>query len=99
GYCENPVVLVEQGDKELYRVCFPTILQQGEKILYSSVDGNLYCLRVDQAGNETNFADSLDINNTNFFKLPVGDSQIEFTSDTGATNRTVLTIYRFYRAV
>ena len=99
GYCENPVVLVEQGDRELYRVCFPTILQQGEKILYSSVDGNLYCLRVDQAGNETNFVDSLDINNTNFFKLPVGDSQIEFSSDTGATNRTVLTIYRFYRAV
>ena len=78
---------------------FPTILQTGEKILYSSVDGNLYCYRVDEEGAEENFSDSLDINNTNFFKLPVGDSQIEFTSDTGASNRTVMTIYRFYRAV
>ena len=99
GYCENPSVIVTQGGKELFRVQFPTILQTGEKILYSSVDGNLYCYRVDEEGKESNFSDSLDINNTNFFKLPVGDSQIEFTSDTGASNRTVMTIYRFYRAV
>lgn len=99
GYCENPSVIVTQGGKELSRVQFPTILQTGEKILYSSVDGNLYCYRVDEEGMEENFSDSLDINNTNFFKLPVGDSQIEFTSDTGASNRTVMTIYRFYRAV
>lgn len=99
GYCENPSVSISQRGKELYRVQFPTILQTGEKILYSSVDGNLYCYRVDKEGQENNFSDSLDINNTNFFKLPVGDSQIEFTSDTGALNRTVMTIYRFYRAV
>lgn len=99
GYCENPSVIVTQNGKELSRVHFPTILQVGEKILYSSVDGNIYCYRVDERGVESNFSDSLDINNTNFFKLPVGDSQIEFTSDTGATNRTVMTIYRFYRAV
>lgn len=99
GYCENPSVIVTQNRKELSRVQFPTILQVGEKISYSSVDGNLYCYRVDEKGVETNFSDSLDINNANFFKLPVGDSQIEFTSDTGVSNRTVMTIYRFYRAV
>ena len=90
---------VNQNGKELYRVKFPTILQRDEKILYSSVDGNLYCIRVDENGNQTNFADALDINNSNFFKLPVGDSQIEFTSDTGASNRTVLEVYKFYRMV
>ena len=99
GYCENPSVIVTQGGREVSRVKFPTTLQTGEKILYSSVDGNLYCYRVDEEGVESNFSDSLDINNTNFFKLPVGDSKIEFTSDTGASNRTVMTIYRFYRAV
>lgn len=99
GYCENPAVIVEQGGVELYRVQFPTILQAAEKILYSSIDGNLYCIRVGVEGNEDNFSDSLDINNSNFFKLPLGDSQIKFTSDTGASNKTVLTIYRFYRAV
>lgn len=99
GYCENPIVVLRQNGKELHRVEFPTILQTGEKILYSSVDGNLYCIRVDDEGNEENFSDFLDINNSNFFKLPVGDSQIEITSDTGASNRTVLTVYKFYRAV
>lgn len=99
GYCENPVVAVSQNGEELHRVAFPIILQQGEKIMYSSVDGNLYCLHVTADGIQENFADLLDINNSNFFKLPVGDSQIEFTSDTGASNRTILTIYRFYRAV
>lgn len=99
GYCENPSVSVKQNRKELHRVEFPAILQQGEKLLYSSFDGNLYCIRVDEEGKEENFADALDINNSNFFKLPVGDSQMEFTSDTGASNRTALTIYKFFRAV
>ena len=99
GYCENPSVTLSQNGEELYRVRFPTILQQGERILYSSVDGNLYCFREDENGERVNFTDQLDINNTNFFKLPVGGSQLDFTSDTGATNRTVLTVYRFYRAV
>lgn len=99
GYCENPVVTVMQNGSEVARVVFETVLQQDEKILYSSVDGNLYCYRIGEDGQAVNFADSLDINQTNFFKLPVGESQIEFTSDTGASNRTVLTVYRFFRAV
>ena len=99
GYCENPVVILHQNGKEAARVKFPTVLQADEKIRYSSVDGNLYCYRVDAVGAESNFSDSLDINNANFFKLPVGDSQLEFTSDTGATNRTTMTIYRFFRVV
>lgn len=99
GYCENPIVSVIQGGKEIHRVRFPTILQHNEQIQYSSVDGNLYCLRVNEGGNEENFVDSLDINNSNFFKLPVGVSEIRFSPDTGATNRTVLTVYKFYRAV
>ena len=91
GYCENPVISVVYGGKEIHRVRFPTILQKNEQILY--------CLRVNASGNEENFADSLDINNSNFFKLPVGDSEIRFSSDTGATNRMVLTVYKFYRTV
>ncbi len=99
GYCENPSAVITQNGAELYRVEFPTILEEGEKILHSSVDGNLYCIRVDAEGNEENFVDLLDINNANFFKFPVGESMIEFTSDTGASNQTILTLYKFYRMV
>lgn len=99
GYCENPLVVLVADQKELYRVQFQTILQPGEKILYSSVDGDLYCLKVDENGNEENFADNLDINNTNFFKIPVGVCLIRITDDTNATNRISLTSYNYYRAV
>lgn len=99
GYAENPSAVILQNGAEVHRVVFPGILDEGEKILYSSVDGNLYCVHVDAAGNETNFADSLDINNTNFFKFPVGETQMQFTSSTGAANRTILTIYKFFRTV
>ena len=99
GYCENPTISLLQNGKELYKVTFPIVLQEDEKILYSSVDGNLYCIYINVDGDEMNLADVLDINQTNFFKLPVGDSQIQFASDTAATNKTVLTIFKFYRAV
>lgn len=99
GYCENPSVIVKQGGRELYRLTLPIILETGEVIYYSSLDGELYCYKVDAEGNETNLADILDINNTNFFKLPVGESRMEISSDTGALNQIVLAIYRFYRTV
>lgn len=99
GYCENPSVIVSKNGKEIYRVVFPVILQQEEKILYSSADGNLYCIKFNEDGSEENLTGLLDIRNTNFFKLPVGNSQVEFTSDTGASNRTIMTVYRFYRVV
>lgn len=99
GYCEYPVMILKKDKKELYKTKFDTILQQGEKINYSSVDGNLYCYRVNRNGEEENFADKLDINSTNFFKFPVGHSEIEFTSNTGANNNTLLTVFNFYRSV
>lgn len=99
GYCENPKVIVSQNKKEIASCTFPTTLQTDEKIIYSSLDGNLYCYRVDKNGNQVNFTDKLDIHNTNFFKLPVGDCVIDFTSDTGAANKTILTVYKFFRTV
>lgn len=97
-YCENPSIKVNQNGIELAVCKFPTILQENEKIIYSSLDGNLYCYRIGKNKKE-NFTGKLDINNTNFFKLPTGDCEVEFTSDTGAQNRTMITIYKFFRTV
>lgn len=99
GYCENPSIAVMQSGIELYKIIIPTTLQEGETARYSSLDGDLYCYKVDPDGIRTNLADLLDIQNANFFKLPVGESQIKISSDTGAMNRTVIDIYRFYRTV
>lgn len=99
GYVEYPKVTVKSGNVEQAGIRFDTILQVGEKLEYSSLDGAPYCYRVDAEGRRENFISHLDIMQTNFFKLPVGESTVEFTSDTGATNKTIMTIYQFYRTV
>jgi hypothetical protein len=99
GYVEYPKVTVKVGNKEVSSIRFDTILQEGEKLLYSSMDGNSYCYRVNAEGTTENFINKLDITQTNFFKLPTGESLVEFTSETGAANRTVMTVYQFYRTV
>lgn len=99
GYVEYPKITVKLGSKEQASIRFDTILQVGEKLIYSSLDGASYCFRVNAEGQEENFISHLDIMQTNFFKLPVGESTVEFTSDTGATNKTIMTIYQFYRTV
>lgn len=99
GYCENPKVTLLKDGKESACVKFPLILQTGEKIMYSSLDDNMYVYKVDAAGNKTNIIQLLDINYDNFFKIPKGDYGISFTSDTGAAYTTSLVLYKFYRTV
>lgn len=99
GYCENPKITIFKGSKAVASVVFKTTLQEGEKITYSSLDGDLYCYRIDAQSGRENFTSKLDIHNTNFFKLPVGDCTVDFTSDTGAANRTLLTVYKYFRTV
>lgn len=99
GYCENPKITVSQNGKEVAKCIFPTTLQVDEKIIYSSLDGNLYCYKVNKNGSAENFTSNLNIHNTNFFKLFVGDCTMDFTSDTGAANKTILTVYKFFRTV
>nr|DAY18879.1 MAG TPA: Baseplate protein [Caudoviricetes sp.] len=99
GYCENPKITIFKGAEVVASVVFKTTLQEGEKITYSSLDGDLYCYRIDAQSGRENFTSKLDIHNTNFFKLPVGDCTVDFTSDTGAANRTLLTVYKYFRTV
>ena len=99
GYCEYPRVVCLQNKQEVARVEFDTILQESEKILFSTVDGNLYCYRQATDGTLTNFTPNLDITNENFFKLPKGETELMIQSDTAATNRTIFCIYRYYRTV
>lgn len=99
GYCENPTVTMQKDGKEVACIKFPLTLQAGEKILYSSLDDNMYVYHQDAEGNKTNIIQLLDINYDNFFKIPKGDYSISFTSDTGAAYTTSLVLYKFYRTV
>lgn len=99
GPCEKPSISVMVNGAEIYRAEFPVILTSSERLSYSTVDGNLYCYKVAEDGTKTNIVDKMSIENANFFKLPVGDSQVTITSEAGTPNQMTLAVYRFYRAV
>lgn len=99
GYCENPVVTLSKNGEVVASVKFPVILQVEEKILYSSLDDNMYVYLQRGDGTKENIVQLLDINYDNFFKIPTGDCAISFESDTGATYTTSFEMYKFYRTV
>lgn len=99
GYCENPTLILKDEDEKFAEIKFPVTLQKNEKILYSSLDDDMYVFYQKENGERENIIQLLDISNENFFKVPKGDTSIRFTSDTGAAYTTSLTMYKFYRTV
>lgn len=98
GYCANPSISIIKDDETLYEVVFPVAIEEGEYIRYSSRDGMLEATLV--SGNkETNLMNILDITKDNFFKIPVGNSTIVFSSASTSTNIVTITIYKMYEVV
>ena len=98
GYCVNPTIRIIKGSEILYEVVFPVVVAEGEYIRYSSRDGALEATHVTEAG-EINLMNILDIEKDNFFKIPVGNSKITFTSASESTNVITVTIYKMYEVV
>ena len=48
---------------------------------------------------ELNLMNMLDIEGDNFFKIPIGNSKIAFTSESESTNVITVTIYKMYEVV
>lgn len=98
GYCANPSISIIKDDETLYEVVFPIAIEEGEYVRYSSRDGMLEATLV--SGNkETNLMNILDITKDNFFKIPVGNSTIVFSSASTSTNIVTITIYKMYEVV
>lgn len=98
GYCVNPAIHIIKDDKTLYEVEFPISVEEGEYIRYSTRDGMLEATLV-SGSNETNLMHLLDITKDNFFKIPVGDCEIVFTSDSASTNVIAVTVYKMFEVV
>ena len=98
GYCAEPSISIIKDDETLYEVVFPVAIEEGEYIRYSSRDGMLEATLV--SGNkETNLMNVLDITKDNFFKIPVGNNTIVFSSAGTSTNIVTITIYKMYEVV
>lgn len=98
GYCVNPSIYIIQNDEVIYEAIFPVAVEQGDYLKYSSRDGMLEVTLVSD-GKETNIMNLLDITKDNFFKIPVGDSKIVFTSGSSSTNIVTVTIYKMFEVV
>ena len=98
GYCVNPEIKIIKDNETLYEVSFPVTVEEGEYIRYSSRDGFLEATFVSKKG-ERNLMNILDITKDNFFKIPVGNCKIAFTSESESTNVVAVTIYKMYEVV
>lgn len=98
GYCVDPAITIRKDDKTLYEVAFPVAVERGEYIRYSSRDGELEATLVTGSG-EVNLMNVLDINKDNFFKIPVGKSDIVFSSASSSENIVTITLYKMFEVV
>lgn len=98
GPISNPSIVLQQNGEEIYRLDVITEVQAGETLEYSSKDGDLYLYVLDGNGNKTDLATSLDIENDNIFKIPIGTYQLKLEADSQITTAT-FTVYKQYIAV
>ena len=98
GPVVNPVLTLLVDGVEMAACEITGEAISGETINYSSRDGDLYVYHETAAGVRTNLISGLDINNTNFFKLPIGMSELQFTADAQITQPIVISVYKMYRA-
>lgn len=98
GPIVNPALSLYQGEEEILKMKIVGEASVGESIELSTVDGDLYCYRKTGTGN-VNLTDKLDIENDNFFKIPIGVSTIKLSSDGDIINPIIITVRKLYRAV
>lgn len=98
GHCVNPAIRIIKDGAILYEVEFPITIEEGEYIRYSSRDGRLEATLVSGA-KETNIMYLMDIEKDNFFKIPIGNSTLMFSSSSESTNIVIATIYKMFEVV
>ena len=98
GYVANPSIRVIKDKETIYEVIFPVVVEAGEYIRYSSRDGHLEATLVSGSG-EINIMPELDIEKDNFFKIPVGNSTLVFSSSAESTNVITATVYKMFEVV
>lgn len=98
GPIVNPSLVLTQNEEEVARIDIIGEADTGETIEYSTVDGDLYCYRK-KATENVNLVGDLNIANDNFFKIPIGSSQIKLSADADITQPVIFTVRKLYRAV
>lgn len=94
GHCTDAAMMVYQEGRLINQVRFNLTLLGSETLSISTFDDDLR-IEVDGADRK----DCLDFTNDNFFKLPIGASEVFFRSRTGKMNNIILNMEKYYKAV
>lgn len=99
GPIVNPSLVLRQEGEEIARVDITGEAETGESIEYSSIDGDLYCYRLTASGEQQNLTREFNLENDNFFKIPIGASELEVSADADIVSPITFNVRRLYRAV
>lgn len=100
GFVQNPSISIFVDEEEYANITVPIMINEYEKLLYSSKAGEIYIQKQNTDGTKENLWKEpyIDIRKQNIFKLPLGVSEIRLTADDDVLNAK-LTIYPQYKAV
>lgn len=99
GPITQPSIVLLADGVEKARADIDYSAAAGEQICYSSVDNDLYVYHEDANGVQTNLFPYMDIENENFFKIPIGSSTLQIEAAATITAPVVVSIYSLYGAV
>ncbi|MDD2952498.1 MAG: hypothetical protein PHC95_04955 [Parabacteroides sp.] len=99
GYTENPKIEILDGETVIHSLTFPITVQEGEKILYSSLDRDIKVDFVNASGVTRSMFSDFSLEDNVFFKIPKSGGTVRFTSDTDVMNTIVVTAYFFFKVV
>lgn len=99
GYADTPKMQVFVDGKEVYCAVFNLIVDVGERLRFSTQDGNLELVHIKKDGAVENLIYQIDLNTEIFSKLPIGTSKVQFTSQSGILSKIHFNVYRYYKVV
>ena len=96
----NPGFYILKDGKIINKLILPITLKQGEKLLYSSRDNEIFLNKQNVDGSiESLFKQQyIDLNNNNIFKIPKGISEITLVADNNIYDAK-LNIFKQYKVV
>lgn len=98
GYVKNPSIFIYKDNKLTGKLELTLELQENEKLIYCTRDTDLYLIKQDTEGVETNLFECLSPNFVNFLKLNKGVNVIKLLAEQDIT-KAKITTYVEYKAV
>ena len=100
GTVINPKIAIYRDGKLNNILELPITINQNEKLLYSSLENEIYILKQNANGSITNLfdLDYISLQNENIFKLKRGISEIRLQAENDIVNARII-IYPRYKAV